>query len=380
MNKDHGFHPSALTWKSRAAIGVVAAAGLSLYRSAADIMNALGVPRSKLKKSHRGSRHFDGTSFQNVLASSVLVPDSFLSVGAAMLRRGRTGKPHHPIPLLHDRAPATAADLAVTWYGHASALIELDGHFILADPVWSERVSPSPTIGPKRLHPVPVSLGSLPPLTAIIISHDHYDHLDLPTVQTLVHTQTAPFVVPIGIGAHLRQWGVAANRIVELDWNHQHGIGDLTLTCTEARHFSGRGLTRNDTLWASWALAGPRHRVYFGGDTGYTPAFVEIGAKYGPFDLTLMPIGAYDENWPDIHMNPEQAVRAHLDLRGRYLLPIHWATFNLAFHAWAEPVERLLTAAEAPGAGLGSVRLLVPQPGQRITPGDAVWPWWNEAK
>lgn len=380
MNKFNGFHPSALTWKSGAAIGVVAAAGLSLYRSAADIVNALGVSRSKLQKSHRGSSHFDGSSFHNMLPSSVLVPDSFLSVGAAMLTRSRTGKPHHPIPLLHDATPATAGDLAVTWYGHASALIELDGHFILTDPVWSERVSPSPSIGPKRLHPMPLPLGSLPPLTAIIISHDHYDHLDLPTVQTLVHTQTAPFVVPIGIGAHLRQWGVAANRIVELDWDDQHGIGDLTLTCTEARHFSGRGLTRNDTLWASWALAGPHHRVYFGGDTGYTPAFVEIGSKYGPFDLTLMPIGAYDENWPDIHLNPEQAVRAHLDLQGRYLLPIHWATFDLAFHAWAEPVERLLTAAAQPGAGLDSVRLLVPQPGQRITPGDAVWPWWNEAK
>lgn len=163
MNKFNGFHPSALTWKSGAAIGVVAAAGLSLYRSAADIVNALGVSRSKLQKSHRGSSHFDGSSFHNMLPSSVLVPDSFLSVGAAMLTRSRTGKPHHPIPLLHDATPATAGDLAVTWYGHASALIELDGHFILTDPVWSERVSPSPSIGPKRLHPMPLPLGSLPP-------------------------------------------------------------------------------------------------------------------------------------------------------------------------------------------------------------------------
>lgn len=380
MDKNADSNPGALSWKSGAAIGLVAAAGLGLYRNTAGTLNALGVSRSKLKKSNRGSAHFDGTSFQNVLPSSVLAPDSFLAVGAAMLKRGRIGKPRNTIPLLHDATPTTAAALAVTWYGHASALIELDGHFILADPVWSDRVSPSPAIGPKRLHPVPVPLDSLPPLAAIIISHDHYDHLDLPTVQILIRTQSAPFIVPIGIGAHLRQWGVAEKRIVELDWDDQHNIGELTLTCTEARHFSGRGLTRNDTLWASWALAGPHHRVYFGGDTGYTAAFVEIGAQYGPFDLTLMPIGAYDKNWPDIHMNPEQAVQAHLDLRGGSLLPIHWATFDLAFHAWAEPIERLLTAAAQPGVGLDSVPLLVPQPGQRVTPGDTTRPWWNEAK
>ncbi len=351
---------------------MVATAGLELYRSAANILNSLGVSRSKLQRTNRASPHFDGAAFHNVLLSHVLSPDSFISVGTAMLRRGAIGKPNNPIPLRHDTAPTTAADLAVTWYGHASALIEIDGHFVLADPVWGNRVSPSTSVGPKRLHAVPVPLESLPNLSAIVISHDHYDHLDLPTIKTLIQTQQAPFLVPIGVGAHLRQWGVPENRIVELDWSGQHVLEDLTLTCTEARHFSGRGLTRNDTLWASWALAGPVHRVFFGGDTGYTPAFADIGAQYGPFDLTLLPIGAYDERWPDIHLDPEEAVQAHQDLRGKNLLPIHWATFDLAFHPWAEPVQRLLAAAEPL-----RVELLIPQPGPRIQPGESAKPWWN---
>ena len=179
---------------------------------------------------------------------------------------------------------------------------------------------------------MPIGLDGPPPVDAIVISHDHYDHLDLPTVRQLIAGQTAPFVVPLGIGAHLRGWGVPEDRIVELDWDEQTTVGELTLTCTESRHFSGRGLRRNTTLWCSWAIAGPRHRVYFGGDTGYTAAFTGIGERYGPFDLTVLPIGAYGEQWPDIHLDPEEAVRAHRDLVAGCSCPIHWATFDLALH------------------------------------------------
>jgi L-ascorbate metabolism protein UlaG (beta-lactamase superfamily) len=221
---------------------------------------------------------------------------------------------------------------------------------------------------------VPVELAELPQVDAVLISHDHYDHLDLPTVRGLLATQTAPFVVPLGIGEHLRKWRVPEDRIVELDWDDTYTVGGLTLTCTEARHFSGRFFHRDTTLWASWAIVGPRHRVFFGGDTGYTPAFAGIGARFGPFDLTLLPIGAYNDAWHAIHMDPEEAMRAHGDLGGRLLLPIHWATFNLAFHRWAEPVQRLLDAAERVGA-----RVAVPVPGQRI---DVLDPpkledWWT---
>ena len=199
-------------------------------------------------------------------------------------------------------------------------------------------------------------------------------------------------MVPLGVGAHLRKWRIPDSRIVELDWHESHRIGELTLVCTPARHFSGRLLTRNTTLWASWVIIGPRHRAFFGGDTGYTKSFAEIGMDHGPFDLSLLPVGAYHPAWPDIHMNPEEAVRAHLDIAeaGKgLLLPIHWATFRLAPHPWAEPIERLLAAADPAG-----VEVVVPRPGERVDPTDlskpapgshssrerssAFDPWWQQ--
>jgi L-ascorbate metabolism protein UlaG (beta-lactamase superfamily) len=273
--------------------------------------------------------------------------------------------PSQPIPLVTPAADLPAADLAVTWYGHSSAVIEIDGYRVLADPVWSDRCSPSRALGPQRLHPVPAPLDALPAIDAVIISHDHYDHLDVDTIKQLAHTQRATFFVPLGIGAHLRAWHIPDDRIVELDWNQSADLGELTLVCTPARHFSGRFLTRNVTLWSSWALIGPRHRAFFGGDTGYTKSFPDIGADHGPFDLTLMPIGAYHPGWPDIHMNPEDAVRAHRDVSDTGLLvPIHWGTFRLAPHPWSEPVERTLVAAEGEG-----VKVAIPRPGQRVEAG-----------
>lgn len=205
-----------------------------------------------------------------------------------------------------------------------------------------------------------------------MISHDHYDHLDLTTVRQLVATQRAPFLVPLGIGAHLRRWGVPEDRIVELDWNQSRTVSGIEFVCTPNRHFSGRGLRRNTTLWCSWALVGPRHRVYFGGDTGYTTAFAQTAAQWGPFDVTILPIGAYSEHWPDIHLNPEEAVAAHRDLGGGVLVPIHWATFDLAMHSWAEPVRRLTAA----GAG---ERIVTPRPGERVDPARTGSPdgWWE---
>lgn len=295
------------------------------------------------------------------------------------------GAGHRPvgeIPVITPDPTVPAADLALTWYGHSSALIEADGYRILADPVWSERCSPSRQVGPARLHPVPAPLDALPSIDAVIISHDHYDHLDIETIRGLARSQNAVFHVPLGIGAHLREWGIPDERIVELDWGQQARFGELTLVCTPARHFSGRFLTRNTTLWSSWALIGPRHRVFFGGDTGYTEAFAGVGDEYGPFDLTLMPVGAYHPSWPDIHMNPEEAVRAHRDLSEAGLfIPIHWGTFRLAPHPWSEPVERMLTAARD-----AAVTAAVPRPGQRVhaavpdAPATAASdPWWRAA-
>jgi L-ascorbate metabolism protein UlaG (beta-lactamase superfamily) len=287
---------------------------------------------------------------------------------------GGSQHPTEPVPLVTPDPSVVAGDLAATWYGHSSAMIEVDGYRILADPVWSDRCSPSRAVGPQRLHAVPAELEALPAVDAVIISHDHYDHLDVDTIKQLALTQRAKFFVPLGIGAHLRTWHIPEDRIVELDWNESARLGELELVCTPARHFSGRFLTRNVTLWSSWAIIGPRHRAFFGGDTGYTKSFADIGSDYGPFDLTLMPVGAYHPGWPDIHMNPEDAVRAHRDVTdGGLLLPIHWATFRLAPHPWSEPVERMLIAADGEG-----VRVVTPKPGQRIEPTSAVLdPWWR---
>lgn len=284
-------------------------------------------------------------------------------------------RPAAPIPVEVPRSLGSPAeDIAVCWLGHATALLEIDGYRVLTDPVWSERCSPSDVIGPQRMHAPPIQLDGLPALDAIVISHDHYDHLDTDTIIALARAQRAPFVVPLGVGAHLRAWGIPDERIVELDWNERAQVDELSLVCTPARHFSGRFVSRNTTLWASWAVIGPRHRAYFAGDTGYTKGFAAIGAAHGPFDVTLMPVGAYNKAWPDIHMNPEEAVRAHRDVGGRLLVPIHWCTFRLAPHPWAEPIERLLAAAES-----SDVQVLVPKPGTRVGPSRPAKldPWWR---
>lgn len=366
-------------WLAASAATVAAAL---LTRAAWGVPSAIGARRSQILPYAANSPRYRDRRFHNTEPTSAYVPGRG-DVGernillSLFTERGK-GRPRRPIPLAPPIAPVDAGELAVTWFGHSSVLIEVDGYRILADPVWSRRVSPSQSVGPSRLHPTPVALADLPRVDAIVISHDHYDHLDKSTVQQLATSQSAPFLVPMGIGAHLRRWRIPEDRIIELDWDEHANLGGLRVTCTEARHFSGRGLARDTTQWASWAFSGPVRRVFFGGDTGYTPTFAEIGAHHGPFDLTLLPVGAYDPRWADIHMNPEEAVTAHLDLTAltahtAMLVPIHWATFDLAFHPWAEPIARLHASAAERG-----VEVAVPMPGQRIdgtrpAPGDR---WW----
>lgn len=321
-------------------------------------------------------------AFWNRLESHVVPTSGQGSMAVDFAKKGDIGRPARPVPLVTPGLPEEATAFAATWLGHATVLLELNGHWVLTDPVWSDRVSPSATVGPKRSHAVPLALADLPRLSAVLISHDHYDHLDTATIDWLVEHQDMPVVVPLGIGAHLRAWGVPEAQIVELDWDESHtvtaeGRPDLVLTCTEARHFSGRGFTRNKTLWSSWVVeAGTgvdRKAVFFGGDTGYTPAFAGLGERFGPFDLTVLPIGAYDTRWGDIHMNPAEAVQTHVDVAGRLLLPIHWGTFDLAFHSWSAPVEWLVKDAAERGADLA-----LPRPGERFdATGVPTQPWWR---
>nr|WP_165985981.1 MBL fold metallo-hydrolase [Streptomyces sp. YIM 98790] len=267
-----------------------------------------------------------------------------------------------------------AGGLRLTWLGHATVLAEIDGHRVLFDPVWGERCSPFGFAGPRRVHPVPLPLEALGPLDAVVISHDHYDHLDLPAIRALADSE-AVFAVPLGVGAHLEHWGVPESRIHELDWHESVRVGELTLTATPSRHFCGRSLIRRSlTLWASWAVTGPDNRIFHSGDTGYFPGFAAIGARYGPFDATMMQIGAYSDYWPDIHMTPEEGLRAHRDLHGGVLLPIHWGTFNLALHPWDEPAERTADAAAA-----SSVPVALPRPGEPFEPSGELPAerWWR---
>ncbi len=350
----------------------------SLLTAARGVRRSLGAGNSRFDYS--GSPQFQGGAFRNRLPPTPAPAGAQAGLAAEFATKGRGGKPGRPVRVATPDLPAQAADLAATWLGHATVLLEIEGRWVLADPVWSDRVSPSRTVGPRRHHPVPMSLDDLPCLDAVVISHDHYDHLDTATIDHLLHHQEMPFLVPLGLGRHLSRWGVPDERIVELDWDESHEVGGLTFTCTEARHFSGRSLGNNTTLWGSWVIVGPGadsaggRRVFFGGDSGYTSAFADIGERHGPFDLTMLPIGAYDRRWPDVHMDPEQAVQAHLELRGQVMLPIHWATFDLAFHTWSAPVEWVREQAADAG-----IDLALPAPGGRFEPdaGLPSDPWWQ---
>lgn len=357
------------------------AAGGWVLQALRDTPAALGANPAAIRAVVEGSPNYRDGVFHNLEPASALrldTEENRLILFEIFSSRSRS-LPGAEIPMADVAEDSGAAPLSATWLGHATALVEVDGYRILTDPVWSERCSPARSIGPRRLHPPPLPVESLPALDAVVISHDHHDHLDMPSVQNLARTQRALFVTPLGVGAHLRAWGIPASRIVELDWHASTEIGELTLTCTPARHYSGRFLSRNNTLWASWVIRGPRHRAYFGGDSGYTGTFADIGAAHGPFGLTLLPIGAYNKAWPDIHMNPEEAVQSHIDLNGDtsgVLVPIHWCTFRLAPHPWAEPADRLVAAAADAG-----VEVAVPRPGGRVIPGEKSGagedPWWR---
>lgn len=363
----------APTWTRRLMVGL----GLALAGSAlaADGWQAFGQrPSEADQAAFVGSPQWQGGGFVNPQP----VISHMLRSFTGMARASTDASPKIEIPVVRGdgslfRRPPDSG-LRVTWFGHSSILVEIDGQRVLLDPVWGERVSPFTWIGPKRWYAPPVAIEQLPDVDAILLSHDHYDHLDLPSILALLRTR-ARFVVPLGLGAHLRAWGVPPERLTELDWwGSTTTPGGLTLTCTPARHASGRvNPQSNDTLWAGWSMAGPDHRVWYSGDTGLFPAMREIGARLGPFDLTLIESGAYNQAWPDWHLGPEQTVRAHQLVRGAALVPVHWGLFNLAMHAWTEPAERVLAAAATEG-----VTVFIPKPGQSVEPA-ALPPlerWW----
>lgn len=264
--------------------------------------------------------------------------------------------------------------LFVIKLGHSSVLLKVYGEFWLLDPVLSKRASPFSFIGPKRFHRSPIAAANLPPIDKVLISHNHYDHLDKATIRQL-KGKTRQFLVPLGVEKNLIDWGVPTTDILTFDWWQELNVGQGLIAFTPARHFSGRGLKdSNSSLWGSWVIKTPYESLFFSGDSGYFRGFGQIGQTYGPFDLTMIETGAYDRDWPEIHMTPEQSVQANIDLQGHTMMPIHNGTFDLAFHAWYEPLERVARAADEK-----NVRLATPVPGDILQMRQLVigTRWWQ---
>lgn len=284
--------------------------------------------------------------------------------------------PERPLPV-QAITPAellAAPDGSLYRLGHSTVLFKLKGKFWITDPVFSERASPVQWLGPKRFHAPPISIDELPPIEAVILSHDHYDHLDHASILQL-REKTAHFLAPRGVGDILVDWGVDPAKVQQFSWWQFTELSGVRLVATPAQHFSGRTLwDRNRTLWSSWVILAGEQRIFFGADSGYFDGFKTIGERFGPFDLTLLEAGAYDTRWTAIHMLPEQTVQAHQDLRGRWLLPIHNGTFDLAFHTWDQPFDRVLQAAKQQG-----VSVTTPVMGERIDLQNVQTgrPWWR---
>ncbi|WP_394846446.1 MBL fold metallo-hydrolase [Pendulispora brunnea] len=311
--------------------------------------------------------------FENPQASWTDLTASYLRLFARSEPDTQPSVPLETVSPAFDTPPASG--LAVTWFGHSSALLEIDGVNVLVDPLWSARASPIGWLGPSRWFIPPAKLDALP-VDAVVISHDHYDHLDYGSILTLKGTR-ARFVVPLGVGAHLEHWGIPRERITELDWWESTRIGGLDVVATPARHASGRGLSKsNRTLWAGFAFIGSKHRAWYSGDTGFHDDLARIGERFGPFDVTLIESGQYDANWPDAHLGPELAVEAHRRVRGTALLPVHWGALQLAPHPWTEPIERVLVA-----AACHDVEVLALRPGERVEPTEhpPLERWWPNA-
>jgi len=345
-------------------------------------MKSLGrKPQGARLERIKASPRWAGEQFRNLhpIIPGLRDPNASMPTLHEFLCGGERRVPRGPLPSMNPLetwAKPAASRLRATWLGHSTVLIEIDGLRVLTDPVWGTRASPSRLAGPKRFQPVPVPLGALPPLDLVIVSHDHYDHLDYPTIRKL-SKRDVPFVTSLGVGAHLEAWGVPPERIVELDWWESHRLPNtgLTVTAAPSQHFSGRRLKeRNTTLWSSLVIRSQRHAVFFSGDTGLTTEYQTIRERLGPFDLVMLEVGAFHPAWGDMHLGPQHALEALALLGGGAFLPVHWGTFSLAMHAWDQPAETLLELGPKTGA-----RLVMPRLGEPVEPAHAqgVEPWWR---
>lgn len=339
--------------------------------------------RSQIRQERiMNSKNYNGEKFVNQVPVRITKKGTFFNTMWKWMTGNEEREPQYkigPFKLIPDQINTMdSSGLRITWINHSTVLIEIDGKRFITDPVWSKRASPVSFAGPRRFFDAPIRLEDLPRLDGVIISHDHYDHLDEDTIKEIAKTGVN-FYMPLGVDKYFDDWGISKEQIHEFDWWESVQLdNDHSLIATPACHFSGRGVfNRNNTLWASWVIIGKNHRVYFGGDSGYFPGFKTIGEKYGPFDITMLEIGAYHPNWSTIHLGPENAVKAHTDLKGKALLPIHWGTFTLAFHGWTDPVEKLIIDAKEK-----QIKLILPMPGQPVNNPDMALnsEWWKPRK
>ncbi|MDG3088515.1 MBL fold metallo-hydrolase [Vibrio hannami] len=282
-----------------------------------------------------------------------------------------------PVYKLSKEVLESHSEDAIYRLGHSTILMRLGGEYVMTDPVFSDRASPVQWAGPKRFHQPPISIDELPDIKVVVISHDHYDHLDKAAIKKLAN-KVEHFVTPLKVGDYLIEWGVDSDKVTQLDWWQEKQIDDLKLVATPAQHFSGRGLfNRDETLWASWVIQNENTNLFFSGDGGYFEGFKEIGERFGPFDLTMVESGAYNELWADIHMLPEQSVQAHIDLKGKAMLPIHNGTFDLSMHEWYDPFEVISEIALE-----RNVHLVTPKFGELVSIKEpqASYAWWRDVE
>lgn len=337
------------------------------------------VDGKRLERAQQTPNH-NGEFFDNTVP--VMEDQSFgqyKKIIGKMLKGNSNGTPSEILPTVQwtkDQVDALSDTVTTAiWYGHSSFYLKMNGMSILIDPMLGDYPSPAPGLIGKRFnYDMPIEIADLPEIDVVVFSHDHYDHLDYESVLKL-KDKTKQFITPLGVGAHLESWGVDPDKITELYWHERLKIDAIEFTCTPAQHFSGRGTAdRFHTLWSSWVIEG-QHKIFFSGDSGYFDGFKEIGEKYGPFELSFMECGQYDELWPDIHMFPEQTAQAALDVKSKRMMPIHWGGFKLANHDWDDSINRAQKASDSLG-----LDMITPKIGEAIVLGDTTLQyeeWWK---
>jgi L-ascorbate metabolism protein UlaG (beta-lactamase superfamily) len=335
------------------------------------------------KKRYTASGHYEEEKFQNLIETSMdMDAKGMAKTMWEFMAGGERRQPAAPFPVIYRESTEISGyqgPARLMWYGHSTFLLQMEGKNILLDPMFGQVAAPHPWLGSNRFNSeMPISIENLPSIDAIIISHDHYDHLDYGSIKSLI-SKTKHFYLPLGVGAHFREWGVPEEQITEFNWWDEGNIGGIEIAFTPSRHFSGRGVTdQSATLWGSWVIKSSVSKLFFSGDSGYGPHFKEIGEKYGPFDFALMECGQYNKRWAAIHMLPEETAKASQEVGAKVMMPIHWGAFTLSLHQWDDPIKRVV-----PAAAELNIPVVIPQIGEFVSvnePSTEYKGWWEDLK